>query len=68
MLRFFILLFLGVYAYLTLNENSNFSRRPKNNKSKFFTRNKLPGNYVLHPELLVVVCLRWFLSDFWQYA
>ncbi len=29
MLRFLIFLFLGVYAYLTSNENSNFSRHPK---------------------------------------
>ena len=28
MLRFIIFLFLGVYAYLTSNENSNFSRHP----------------------------------------
>jgi len=29
MLRFLISLFLGVYAYLISNENSNFSRHPK---------------------------------------
>jgi len=28
MLRFLIFLFLGVYAYLTSNEKSNFSRHP----------------------------------------
>ena len=28
MLRFLIFLFLGVYAYLTLNEKSNYSRYP----------------------------------------
>jgi len=28
MLRFLIFLFLGAYAYLTLNEKSNYSRYP----------------------------------------